>query len=155
VIDSGRQVYFGPAKDARSYFEGLGFLPRPRQTTPDYVTGCTDEFEREYASGYSEKNAPHSPESLAEAFRQSRYASPLDDQMAAYKKALDEEDERHKDFRQAVKESKQKGAGRYVGAGARCASRVGPASRSSLCCANPIAVAGPFTRSHSMGRYGL
>jgi len=26
VIDSGRQVYFGPAQAARAYFEGLGFL---------------------------------------------------------------------------------------------------------------------------------
>ena len=33
VIDQGRQVYFGPASRARAYFEGLGFLPRPRQTT--------------------------------------------------------------------------------------------------------------------------
>ena len=62
-------MYFGPAKEARSYFESLGFAPRPRQTTPDYVTGCTDEFEREYAPGRSAENAPHDPESLMEAFR--------------------------------------------------------------------------------------
>jgi len=46
VIDKGRQVFLGPAKEARAYFEGLGFLPKPRQTTPDYLTGCTDPFER-------------------------------------------------------------------------------------------------------------
>jgi ABC-type multidrug transport system ATPase subunit len=40
VIDDGRCVYFGPAKEARAYFEGLGFLEKPRQTTPDYLTGC-------------------------------------------------------------------------------------------------------------------
>jgi ATP-binding cassette subfamily G (WHITE) protein 2 (SNQ2) len=33
VIDSGRQVYFGPAQEARAYFEGLGFKEKPRQTT--------------------------------------------------------------------------------------------------------------------------
>ncbi|KAI2628142.1 hypothetical protein GGS21DRAFT_492784 [Xylaria nigripes] len=33
-IDSGRQVHFGPATEALSYFESLGFLSRPRQTTP-------------------------------------------------------------------------------------------------------------------------
>lgn len=48
VIDEGRQAYFGPAKEARAYFENLGFKKKPRQTTPDYLTGCTDEFEREY-----------------------------------------------------------------------------------------------------------
>jgi ATP-binding cassette subfamily G (WHITE) protein 2 (SNQ2) len=51
VIDRGRQVFFGPAKEARGYFEGLGFKEKPRQTTPDYLTGCTDPFEREYKEG--------------------------------------------------------------------------------------------------------
>ena len=41
VIDQGRQVFLGPAREARQYFESLGFLPKPRQTTPDYLTGCT------------------------------------------------------------------------------------------------------------------
>lgn len=41
VIDQGRQVFLGPANEARAYFESLGFLPKPRQTTPDYLTGCT------------------------------------------------------------------------------------------------------------------
>lgn len=41
VIDKGHQVYYGPASEARAYFEGLGFTPRPRQTTADYLTGCT------------------------------------------------------------------------------------------------------------------
>lgn len=40
VLDEGRQVFFGPAKAARAYFEGLGFKEKPRQTTPDYLTGC-------------------------------------------------------------------------------------------------------------------
>jgi ATP-binding cassette, subfamily G (WHITE), member 2, SNQ2 len=114
VIDSGKQVYFGPATEARAYFEGLGFLPRPRQTTPDYVTGCTDEFERDYAEGYSEKNAPHSPESLAKAFQESKFATDLDGEMTKYKQGLTDEEERHQDFQVAVRESKQKGARRSV-----------------------------------------
>lgn len=40
VIDEGRQVFFGAAREARAYFEGLGFKEKPRQTTPDYLTGC-------------------------------------------------------------------------------------------------------------------
>ncbi|KAI0004345.1 ABC-2 type transporter-domain-containing protein [Xylariaceae sp. FL0662B] len=110
VIDAGRQVYFGPASAARSYFEGLGFVPRPRQTTPDYVTGCTDEFERAYSDGYSPQNAPHSPETLADAFEKSRYASELNEEMAEYKAALDHEAPRYNDFRVAVRESKRGGA---------------------------------------------
>lgn len=33
VIDAGRQVYFGPASEARAYFEGLGFKEKPRQVS--------------------------------------------------------------------------------------------------------------------------
>ncbi|KAF3761569.1 hypothetical protein M406DRAFT_99849 [Cryphonectria parasitica EP155] len=114
VIDGGRQVYFGPTDKARAYFEGLGFAPRPRQTTPDYVTGCTDEFEREYAQGYSPENAPHDPETLAAAFEASAIAKDLDEEMKSYKTHLKEETEQYENFRLAVKESKRTGAKRSV-----------------------------------------
>ncbi|KAI1078827.1 ABC-2 type transporter-domain-containing protein [Whalleya microplaca] len=110
VIDSGKQVYFGPATEARSYFEGLGFLPRPRQTSPDYVTGCTDEFERAYQDGYSPQNAPHSADTLADAFEKSKYAKQLSTEMAEYKANLEHETRRYDDFRMAVRESKRSGA---------------------------------------------
>ncbi|KUI69206.1 ABC transporter G family member 11 [Cytospora mali] len=114
VIDGGKQVYFGPIDKARAYFEGIGFAPRPRQTTPDYVTGCTDEFEREYAPGYSEKNAPHSPETLAEAFKASVLSKDLDREMNEYKEHLKEATQQHEDFKIAVRESKRTGAKRSV-----------------------------------------
>lgn len=114
VIDDGHQVYFGPAKEARSYFEGLGFKEKPRQTSPDFLTGCTDEFEREYAEGRSADNAPSSPESLAEAFRQSKYSNLLDKQMASYRHAIANDQQRQEDFRTAVHDSKQKGASKSV-----------------------------------------
>ena len=41
VLDEGRQVYFGPPGEARAYFEGLGYNPLPRQSTADYLTGCS------------------------------------------------------------------------------------------------------------------
>lgn len=107
VVDGGKQVFFGPASEARAYFEGLGFAPRPRQTSPDYLTGCTDEFEREYAQGYSPQNAPHSPETLAEAFRNSTVSRRLDDEMAEYKANLTHEKGAHDDFATAVLESKR------------------------------------------------
>jgi ABC-type multidrug transport system ATPase subunit/ABC-type multidrug transport system permease subunit len=110
VIDDGREVYFGPAKEARGYFEGLGFKEKPRQTSPDFLTGCTDEFEREYKDGRSSENAPHSPETLAKAFKESKYAKLLDDEMAQYRKILAEDKQRYEDFQVAVHDSKRKGA---------------------------------------------
>ena len=58
VLDKGRQVYFGPPSEARAYFEGLGFKSLPRQSTPDYLTGCTDPNERQFAPGRSELDVP-------------------------------------------------------------------------------------------------
>jgi ABC-type multidrug transport system ATPase subunit len=37
VINEGREVFFGPAKEARQYFIGLGYADMPRQTTADYL----------------------------------------------------------------------------------------------------------------------
>ena len=114
VIDAGREVYFGPANEARAYFEGLGFAPKPRQTSPDYLTGCTDEFERDYAEGRSPENAPHNAETLAKAFLESKYSKLLDEEMSEYKKSLAEDQETRDHFRTAVSEAKRKGASKSV-----------------------------------------
>lgn len=114
VIDAGREVYFGPASEARAYFEGLGFKEKPRQTTPDYLTGCTDEFEREYSDGRSAADAPHSSETLAQAFIDSKFSKQLDEQMTQYRKIIAEDEQRHGDFEVAVAESKRKGASKSV-----------------------------------------
>lgn len=107
VIDSGRQVYFGPAQEARAYFEGLGFLEKPRQTTPDYLTGCTDAFEREFKAGRSENDVPSTPDALAEAFNKSETAARLDAEMTAYKAQMAQEKHVYEEFQIAVKESKR------------------------------------------------
>ena len=114
VIDEGHQVYFGPASQAREYFEGLGFAPRPRQTTPDYVTGCTDEFEREYAPGRSTANAPHDGKTLVEAFKNSQIYKGLRQEMAEYKTGLQEDRTNYEDFMAAVKEGKRGSSQRSV-----------------------------------------
>ncbi|KAL8639764.1 MAG: hypothetical protein Q9228_003236 [Teloschistes exilis] len=108
VIDQGRQVYFGPTSEARAYFESIGFMEKPRQTTPDYLTGCTDPFEREYRDGRSEANAPSTPDALFQAFNQSPLGAQLQDEMAAYRKTLDTEREIFNNFEMANRDAKQK-----------------------------------------------
>jgi ATP-binding cassette, subfamily G (WHITE), member 2, SNQ2 len=108
VIDQGRQVFFGPATEARGYFEELGFLEKPRQTTPDYLTGCTDEYEREYKPGRSEKNAPSSPDSFVEAFNNSVFAEKLSKEMASYREHIASERQLYDEFTQAHREAKRK-----------------------------------------------
>ncbi|KAG9768781.1 ABC multidrug transporter I [Exophiala dermatitidis] len=108
VIDHGRQVFFGPAKEARAYFEGLGFLEKPRQTTPDYLTGCTDEFEREYKPGRGPENAPSTPDSFVEAFNNSVYSQKLAEEMNAYRETIREEKQIYDDFVAAHQQAKRK-----------------------------------------------
>ncbi|KAK3644016.1 ATP-binding cassette transporter snq2 [Elasticomyces elasticus] len=107
VIDDGRQVFLGPIHEARAYFEGLGFLPKPRQTTPDYLTGCTDPFEREYQDGRDKTNAPNSPDDLVSAFASSTFATRLQQEMADYRKQLREEQQVYEDFKVAVIQGKR------------------------------------------------
>ena len=108
VIDSGRQVFFGPAQQARAYFEGIGFATKPRQTTPDYLTGCTDEFEREYAPGRGPENAPSTPSGLVEAFNRSKFATSLQDEMDDYRREVEKQKQIYDDFQLAHKEAKRK-----------------------------------------------
>ncbi|KAL2022942.1 hypothetical protein VTK56DRAFT_4157 [Thermocarpiscus australiensis] len=86
VIDEGRMLYQGPAKEARKYFEDLGFYAPPRQTTPDFLTSICDPNSRQFREGYEDR-CPKTAEELEKAFRESD----------AYKKVLaDVEDfERH------------------------------------------------------------
>lgn len=107
VIDEGRQVYFGSATEARAYFEGLGFLEKPRQTTPDYLTGCTDPFEREFKEGRSADDTPSSPDALVEAFNKSETSTRLQQEMTEYRGRMKEEKHVYDDFQAAVKESKR------------------------------------------------
>ena len=107
VIDGGRMAYFGSAKEARGYFESIGFRRKPRQTTPDYLTGCTDPFEREYKDDYS--GPPTNSETLARMFDESQISKELDQEMQAYQQQLKIEKEVHAEFEAAHKEAKRKG----------------------------------------------
>lgn len=108
VIDNGRQVFFGPTDQARAFFEGLGFREKPRQTTPDYLTGCTDPFEREFREGRSAENVPSTPQALVEAFEKSSFSKQLDDDMQAYRAQVEQEKQVYDDFEIANLESKRK-----------------------------------------------
>ncbi|OJJ48427.1 hypothetical protein ASPZODRAFT_24059 [Penicilliopsis zonata CBS 506.65] len=108
VIDKGRQVFYGPTSEARSYFEGLGFEKKLRQTTPDYLTGCTDPFEREFKEGRDESNVPSTPAALAEAFDKSIYSERLAAEMESYRRQTEQEKHLHDEFELAHLEAKQK-----------------------------------------------
>lgn len=81
----------------------------PRQTTPDYLTGCTDENERQFAPGLTVSDVPSTPEALEQAFRQSRYGQANDADVRDYKQYMEMEKGDQEAFRAAVAADKKRG----------------------------------------------
>lgn len=107
VIDKGHQVYFGLAKEARQYMLDLGWKDKPRQTTADFLTGCTDEHERDYAEGRDASNTPSTPEELEQAYLKSDMYRKMQQEAEAYKAEMLADSARQEEFRNAVREEKR------------------------------------------------
>lgn len=112
VIDKGHQVYFGPAKEARQYMLSLGWKDKPRQTTADFLTGCTDEHEREFAEGRDASNTPTTSEALEKAYLESDVYRRMQAEAQAYKAEMIADHEKTQTFRDAVIEGKRKFVGK-------------------------------------------
>lgn len=109
ILDEGHQVFYGPPSEARAYFESLGYNKLPRQSTADYLTGCTDKNERQFAPGLSAHSVPSTPEALKEAFHASRYGRALQDDLEKYKLLQATEKADQEAFRDAVIFEKKRG----------------------------------------------
>ncbi|WOO79751.1 ABC transporter G family member 14 [Vanrija pseudolonga] len=109
VLSEGNVVYFGPAKEARAYMVGLGYLDLPRQTTADYLSGCTDPNERRFQEGRDESNVPSTPTQMAEAFVASDINHRMMEEKNAYKAKMEHDEHDREQFRQAVIEQKHRG----------------------------------------------
>jgi ATP-binding cassette subfamily G (WHITE) protein 2 (PDR) len=71
VLYEGRQIYFGPADMAKSYFERQGWYCPPRQTTGDFLTAVTNPSERQASKGM-ENRVPRTPEEFEKYWRESQ-----------------------------------------------------------------------------------
>ena len=109
IMDQGRQVFYGPPAEARAYFEGLGFKSLPRQSTADYLTGCTDPNEQQFAPGRTGRDTPSTPEMLEEAYLRSKFARGNAADLEEYKILMDTEKTDQEAFRAAVAADKKKG----------------------------------------------
>ncbi|KAJ3480239.1 hypothetical protein NLG97_g8116 [Lecanicillium saksenae] len=70
VLYEGRQIYFGPASQAKRYFEEQGWFCPARQTTGDFLTSITNPGERKAREGFENK-VPRTPEDFEKAWLQS------------------------------------------------------------------------------------
>lgn len=82
VLYEGRQIYFGPADQAKRYFEKQGWFCPARQTTGDFLTSVTNPQERVAREGFENK-VPRTPEDFERMWRQSpEYQALLNDMNA-------------------------------------------------------------------------
>ncbi|GAA5893783.1 hypothetical protein JCM8208_001243 [Rhodotorula glutinis] len=109
VIDEGRQVFFGRAREARQYMMSLGYADLPRQTSADYLTGCTDPNERKLADGRTEADVPSTSEALEAAFHRSDIHRRMIDERDAYLAEAERDEKARQEFEEAVKGHKQRG----------------------------------------------
>lgn len=86
VLYEGRQIFFGPADEAKQYFVDLGFECPPRQTTPDFLTSMTSPGERVTRPGF-EGRVPRTPDEFAAAWRRSAQYKKLQAEIEEYKTA--------------------------------------------------------------------
>lgn len=86
VLYEGRQIFFGPADEARQYFVNLGFECPARQTAPDFLTSMTSPQERIVRPGFEDK-APRTPDEFAAAWKNSAEYKKLQVEIEEYKAA--------------------------------------------------------------------
>ncbi|KAF2225760.1 ABC drug exporter AbcA [Elsinoe ampelina] len=85
VLYEGRQIYFGRAKEARAYFERLGFLCPDRQTDADFLTSMTSAAERRVQPGWEDR-VPRTPDEFAQAWKESADRKALMQEIEQYEK---------------------------------------------------------------------
>ncbi|KAH8709999.1 ABC multidrug transporter-like protein [Phaeosphaeriaceae sp. PMI808] len=71
VLYEGRQIYFGPADEAKAYFERQGWFCPARQTDSDFLTAITNPSERQARKGMENK-VPRTPEDFEKYWHQSQ-----------------------------------------------------------------------------------
>ena len=70
VLYEGRQIYFGPTSEAKTFFTNMGFECPDRQTTADFLTSMTSPAERVVRKGFENK-VPRTPDEFVAAFTSS------------------------------------------------------------------------------------
>jgi ATP-binding cassette subfamily G (WHITE) protein 2 (SNQ2) len=88
----------------------LGYADLPRQTTADYLTGCTDPNERKLAPGRTEADVPSTPEALEAAFKKSEIYAQTITERDAFVAEGQENEKKRQDFREAVLTDKRLGS---------------------------------------------
>ena len=91
VLYGGRQIYFGPAGQARQFFERQGWYCPPRQTTADFLTSITNPTERKAREGM-DLQVPRTAEDFEKYWRASPEFQTVQEELDQHDRVfLDEE----------------------------------------------------------------
>ncbi|KZS96568.1 pleiotropic drug resistance ABC transporter [Sistotremastrum niveocremeum HHB9708] len=110
VLNEGRMAYFGPADQARAYFEDMGYVPANRQTTADFLVSVTDVLGRRIREGVDPASLPRTPDEFARHFKE----SPLGIKNASNVEAMFNDTELQEKTRIAYKQSARAEHSRHV-----------------------------------------
>ena len=85
MLYEGQQIYFGNAKNARKFFENMGFECAERQTTADFLTSLSSPAERIIKQGW-ENRVPRTADDFAARWRESDERNTLLQEIDAYER---------------------------------------------------------------------
>lgn len=73
VLDGGYQIYFGSAREAKGYFQRMGYFCPDRQTSADFLTAVTSPSERIVNKEFIDKGikVPQTPQEMSDYWRNS------------------------------------------------------------------------------------
>lgn len=107
VLDEGKQIFYGPQRDAVPFMEGLGFLRDGGSNRGDFLTGITVPQERVVAPGY-EETFPRTADAVRDAYQNSVIYPKMLDEARAYSKTPEAADNTAI-FKEMVAREKHKG----------------------------------------------
>lgn len=70
VIDEGKEIYYGPRKEAKPFMESLGFICADGANVADFLTGVVVPSERRIREGY-EASFPRTPADIRQCYQKS------------------------------------------------------------------------------------
>ncbi|KAM0272257.1 hypothetical protein ACHAQH_008754 [Verticillium albo-atrum] len=98
VLAEGREIYYGPAQDAKKYFEDMGFECAPGANTADFLTSVVVDTERSIKSEFKNM-VPHAAPEFETRYRDSTvFSHMMADMELPAKESLSEETKSLKDI---------------------------------------------------------
>lgn len=105
VLDEGKEIYYGPMKEARPFMESLGFLCADGANVADFLTGVTVPTERQVSPEFRDR-FPRNADEIRELYVKSAVHEEM---RAEYSyPTADETKERTKEFANGVAYEKSK-----------------------------------------------